>query len=45
MQRPHPLPPLLEERGYLTDYICLTLLLLKEKEQEDEVVVIEEAKG
>jgi hypothetical protein len=30
--------PLLKERGYSTDYLCFTLLLLKEKEMEDEVI-------
>jgi hypothetical protein len=29
--------PLLKERGYIPDYVCITLLLLKEKEMEDEV--------
>ena len=29
--------PLLQERGYTVDYMCITLLLLKEKEMEDEV--------
>ncbi|MFA5818592.1 MAG: hypothetical protein WC854_04875 [Bacteroidales bacterium] len=29
------------ERGYLTDILCITLLLLKEKEMEDEVKIME----
>jgi len=29
--------PLLKERGYITDYVFITLLLFKEKEMEDEV--------
>jgi len=33
--------PLLLERGYLTDILCITLLLLKEKEMEDEVKIME----
>ncbi|MCX6322357.1 MAG: hypothetical protein NTX93_11240 [Bacteroidia bacterium] len=29
------------ERGYITDILCITLLLLKEKEMEDEVKIKE----
>jgi hypothetical protein len=33
-----PLPLPLCGRGYVTDYMFITLLLLKEKEMEDEVI-------
>jgi hypothetical protein len=37
--------PLLQERGYLVDYIAITPLLLKEKGPGDEVDLLEKGPG